>query len=171
MDYKRRISNRSVNEIKLLAENMKNYPLKHILNGDSIWHQYVPNAIRTVFDHMNTSKFNLTITSSQLYDKDIVYNLKEKWLGIEYCERNIPEKWLKIRANAQPLAEYDLPKPNPFIIEIDSSRRQTIEYTAFFPNKILENDICVLWHLQQNFYCAICKFFFENSIAMVSAKK
>lgn len=157
-----------------VVENMKNYPSKHILSGDFLYFAYDANAIQEIIDFLNSPKFKITITSTRLYDNDVIYNLKEDWFGTEYCERDVPEKWLNVWQNIKPYDDFFLPAPNPFIADDFTIVYDKSTVLPKYPTKILENEVCELWYRQDDKFLlphAFYNFFFISPSAMSSTKK
>lgn len=119
-----------------MVQNFANFPTKHTLSADSLFLEYDASTIRDTIDLLDSSKFNITVTSQNLYDNDVDFKLKEKWFGIEYCERDMPDKWLKLWTNAEPLPEFTLPKPNTFIPDICTTGFDDIRALRFKPSRM-----------------------------------
>lgn len=163
-----------IENAETIVENMKKYPPKHVLNGDCLYFEYDPNAIQEIIDYLNTPKFNITISSTRLYDNEVNYDLKEDWFGTEYCERDMPEKWIKQWENVKPYTDFFLPAPNPFIADDFTIFYDKNTILPKYPIKVLENDICELWHRQDDKFLlphAYYNFYFISPSALSSTKK
>lgn len=164
----------AIDNVEDLVINLKHYPSKYLLTGDSLFFDYDPVAIQAATNALNTRTFNIMITSIHKYDDNVQYELNEKWFGTEYTERDMPEKWITLWNNAKPFEEFTLPAPNPFIAD---------DFTIFYdktapvpkhPTKILENDVCELWFRQDDKFLlpnAFCNFYLMTPLVLSSVDK
>lgn len=153
---------------------LKQYPPKYILTGDSLYFNYDPKGIQQIIDVLNTRKFNIMITSTRKYDENVKYDMVEPWLGTEYCERNMPEKWLRIWNEVKPFADFTLPEPNPFIAQDFTILCEKEGSLPKCPKKILDNDLCELWFRQDDKFLlpiACYNFYFMSPIVKSSTEK
>lgn len=164
----------AIDNVEDLVINLKHYPSKYLLTGDSLYFEYDPAAIQRAIDVLNTRKFNIMITSTHKYDENVEYELKEEWFGTEYTERNMPEKWISLWNNVQPFKEFTLPAPNPFIADDFSIFYDKNHPIPKYPTKILENDVCELWFRQDDKFklpYAHCYFYFTTPLVLSSVDK
>lgn len=156
------------------VSSIKQYPSKYMLTGDSLFFNYDPKEIQLVIDVLNSREFNLMITSTRKYDENIEYDMVEPCLGAEYCEQNMPEKWLRIRNEVKPFAEFTLPEPNPFIAQDFTILYEKERSLPKYPQKILDNDLCELWFRQDDKFLlpiACYNFYFMSPIVTSSTEK
>lgn len=163
-----------IDNVEDLVINLKQYPPEYLLNGDCLYFEYDPVAIQNIIDDINKPNFNIMITSTKLYDDNVKYDLKEKWFGTEYCCRDVPDAWKKAWTNVQPYAEFTLPDPNPYIADnFDITIKEGTKLPKA-PNKLIENDVCELWHRQDDRFLlpiAYYYFYFTSPHAMGTPKK
>lgn len=163
-----------IDNVQDLVVNLKQYPPEHILNGDSLYFEYNPEAIREIIDEINQPNFNIMITSTHLYDKEITYDLREKWFGTEYCHRNVPIEWKKAWTDVQPYPEFAIPEENPYIADDFSISYKPEAALSRIPNKLIDNEVCELWHRQDDKFLlptAHYYFYFMSPHAMTTAEK
>lgn len=163
-----------IDNVEELASRMRIYPAKHTISGECLYFEYDSDAIQRIIDYLNTDKFNIIISSRRLYDDQVVFNLKEEWFGTEYCERDMPEKWMALWNNVKPYTDFHLPEPNPFIADDFTLLYDNSTVLPKYPVKILENDICELWHRQDDKFLlphACYYFYFISPIAKSTTKK
>lgn len=156
--------------------SVKQYPPEHILNGECLYFEYDPVAIQNVTDEINKPNFNIMITSTHLYDQNVTYDLKEKWFGTEYCERDVPDDWKNAWNVAKPYPEFVLPAVNPFIADDFTILFKQCEQEPLpkLPVKLMDNEVCELWHRQDDRFglpVARYYFYFMSPCAMGTAEK
>ncbi|XP_031638507.1 nardilysin-like [Contarinia nasturtii] len=160
------------------AIKLKQYPLKNILTGDTLYFEYNANVIQKIIDELNSRKFNIMVTTSRKYSENIAYELTEKWCGTMYSEIDMPEKWFLLWKNATPFPEFALPGPNTFIADDFTISYEEKHQISKYPTKILDNNLCELWFRQDDTFLlptACYNFYFmipnatstiENTIQM-----
>lgn len=164
----------AIDNVEDLVINLKHYPSKHLLTGDSLYFDYDATAIQAAIDVLNTRTFNVMITSTHKYDDNVLYELKEKWFGTEYSERQMPEKWIALWNDAKPLDIFTLPAPNPFIADDFTIFYNKERPVPKYPTRILENDVCELWFRQDDKFLlpyAYCNFYFITPLVLSSVDK
>lgn len=157
-----------------LVKNLRVYSPKDVLNGERLFFEYDPVAIQQAIDVLNTRTFNIMVTARQKYDENVQFDLKEEWMGTEYTERNMPEKWISLWNNAQPLEEFFLPAPNPFIADDFTIFYDKNHPVPKYPTKTFENDVGELWFRQDDKFLlpdAYCNFYFTTPLALSTTKK
>lgn len=163
-----------LDNVEDLVINLKQYPPRHILNGDSLYFEYDATAIQNVIDELNTPNFNIMVTSTHLYEENMKYDLKEKWFGTEYHERYVPAEWKTNWENVQPFNEFTLPEVNQYIADDFSISYDSSVPISSLPSKLFENDVCELWHRQDDrFLLPLSRyyFYFMSPCAMKTTEK
>ncbi|XP_031625679.1 nardilysin-like [Contarinia nasturtii] len=140
----------ALDNVEDVVISLKQYPPKYILTGDCLFFEYDANAIQQIIDELNSSKFNIMITSTRRFSENITYEQTENWFGTMYTEIDMPEKWLSLWKNATPLSEFALPEPNKFIADDFTILYEEGQTIPMYPMKILDNDLCELWFRQDD---------------------
>lgn len=140
----------ALNNVNALNLNLKRYPSKYILSGDSLFFEYDPGAIQKIIDELNTRKFNIMITSNRRYNKNVTHESTEPWFGTAYTEMDMPPELISLWEMAKPLTDFALPEPNPFIADDFTILYKDENILPKYPIKILENDLCELWFRQDD---------------------
>lgn len=160
--------------VEELVLNLKYYPPEHILNGDTLYFEYDPQGIRYMIDELNKPKFNIMITSTHLFEKNMKYDSKEEWIGTEYCERDFSTEWMELWNNVKPYPELHLPEANPFIADDFTISYKLGDVVPKIPVQLINTDCCELWHRQDDKFLlpiAHYYFYFMTPSVMWSAKK
>lgn len=166
--------NDATDNVKKQARNIKLYPPKHILTGGSLYFEYDADVLQTILDHLNTMNFNIMITSTRPYDKDVTYDLREEWCGTEYSERPMPEKWIALWNNPRTFKELHMPEPNPYIADDFTIFYDGNQEVPKYPVKLMDTDVCELWYRQDDKFLlpdACLYFYFMTPQALSSVKK
>ncbi|XP_065095292.1 nardilysin-like isoform X1 [Ochlerotatus camptorhynchus] len=158
--------------VEELVVNMRYYPSKDIITGSELYDHYDADEIQKVIDNLNQPNFNIMISSSKPYN-GIVYDKKEKWFGTEYTERDIPQEWKNLWANATIIPELRLQERNQYI---------STDFTIFasqddadaalispFPERIMETENRELWYRQDNKFnlpMSLMYFYFISPLPM-----
>lgn len=164
----------AIENVEDLVINLKHYPSKYLLTGDSLFFEYDAATIQAAIDALNTRNFNIMITSTHKYDENVQYELKEQWFGTEYTERKVPDKWISLWENAKPLDGFTLPAPNPFIADDFTIFYDKENPVPKYPTKIFENDVCELWFRQDDKFLlpyAHCYFYLTTPLVLASTEK
>ena len=134
-----------------LVSKLKLYPPANVLNGDTLYFDYNPDAIEKLLNEFHYDRANITVTSKKLLNTELSFNMTEKWFSTEYCIIDRPSEWQQLWNEPKSFKEeIYLPKPNGFIttdftILCDKNMEKT---AAEYPNKVLENDKAELWFKQ-----------------------
>lgn len=140
----------AIDNVEDLVLNLKHYPPKYILTGDSLYFEYDPVAIQAAIERLNSRQFNIMITSIHQYDENVLYDQREQWFGTEYTERDLPEKWIASWNNVQPYVDFSLPEPNPYIADDFTILYDKSQVIPKHPVRIFDNDVCELWFRQDD---------------------
>lgn len=82
---------------------------------------------------------------------------KEKWLGVAYTIKPIPEKTLSLWKNAKPNPQIDLPELNPYLptnIDLLSAKvlKDKEPFSIPLPTSLLNNDNGKIYYAQDSYY-------------------
>ncbi|KAF2885664.1 hypothetical protein ILUMI_20515 [Ignelater luminosus] len=131
-------------KVEELVENMHFYPPEDYLTGSELFFEYNPEAINMVFDHLVPDKMNILVMSSTVPDHT-VYDKVEPWFKTQYADKDIPESWMKKWLSAEPVLEFALPEPNPFLTE-DFNLLPNENNIPEYPQKIMQGSLVELWY-------------------------
>lgn len=153
----------------------KIYPPKDILTGSICYFEYDESQIQEIIDLLNEFKFNIMIIAQQPYEGITNYDKREEWFGTEYTTRPMPEQWIRMWENSEPVEGLYLPLPNEFITNDFRILHETCKpELILYPVKLLKNDVCELWfrpdekfHLPE----AYMHFYFISPLLKQSPKK
>lgn len=73
-----------------------------LLCGDSLScekYECNPDAIREAIDVLKERSFNIMVLSDNKYDEDVQFELKLDSCALEYTERKMPNKWIRLWYN------------------------------------------------------------------------
>lgn len=99
----------------------------------------------------------------------------ESWFGTQYCSFDIPIEWLDKWKDPPILADFAPPEPNVYIpkdltVLFDPNTMKLAKY----PEKIFENELCELWHRQDDRFLlptACYYFYFTTEMSRGSIEK
>lgn len=154
--------------------NLKYYPPKDVLTGGMLLFEYDYDLIRSFLDKLNRTKVNIMITTKTPFEGH-EFDQTEQWFGTQYCSFDIPAEWSDIWKNPKILDEFKLPASNVYI-----PKDLTILYDpetmklAKYPEKIMDNEMCELWHRQDDKFLlptACYYIYFTSSLSRESIEK
>lgn len=159
--------------VQSLAKNLRQYPSKHVLNGNQLLFEYKPDELKKFIDHLCSREFNIII-SKQKYDDSFVLDKTEPWFSTKYREIDMPAKWIELWRNPKQIDEFKFREPNPFVSDDFTILYDDSKTLPKYPVKVFENDICELWHRQDDKYLlpkTCVRFYFISSSAVSTARK
>lgn len=159
-----------------LTQKLALYPEEDILGADTLYYEYDAELIKGGIDHLNSSKFNIMITTrnSQAFDNTIVYNQEEKWFGTKYAECEMPDKWKRSWESTTVYPEFFLPEPNDYLSADFTIFYDKTQSVGPFPVKLVDDKFGELWfRLDDKFLLprAIINFNFVNPLINFTAKR
>lgn len=86
----------------------------------------------------------------------------------------MPAKWLELWRDSKPFDEYKLREKNPFVPDDFTILYDNSKTVPKYPVKIYENDICELWHRQDDKFLlpkACVRLYFLSPFAVSTARK
>lgn len=92
------------------STNMTVYEDVDLMRGTKIFQEFDEKVMVETIKALNERKFNLIF----LTDKHDKFEMKEKYFGTEYDEKDFPEEYQKLWDERKENPEFFLEKPNPF---------------------------------------------------------
>lgn len=135
--------------MQLPNEDMDTYPEQTL-----VFQKYDPAATAELIQYMTPENaiFELMAPKSLT---GINFDSKEKWLGVSYTIKPIPQETLKSWKNASPTANIGFPEANPYLplnIELISKAAENATFTFPTPSLLLDNDHGQIYFAQDIFY-------------------
>lgn len=131
-----------------LSESMHYYPPEDYITGSELYFEYDPEAITMVLNHLVPEKMNITITSN-IHEKEIIYDLKEPWFGTPYTVKDIPAEWMQMWSESLPSSDMDVPQPNQFLTT-DFTLLPEDQNNQEYPLKVVDTPYYELWYKQDH---------------------
>lgn len=157
----------ALDNVESLVVNLKYYPPKDVLTGPNLLYAYDYNIIRSFMDKFNRTQANIMLTTKSPF-QGREFDETEPWFGTQYCSFDIPTEWLAKWKEPKIFDDFTLPESNVFIpndltILYDV---ETMKVPSKYPQKIMENEICELWHRQDDKFLlpTACYYFYFTSL-------
>lgn len=152
-----------------LAKNLAEYPFKNDFEGE-----FDSDAIYEAIDALNRRNFNIMVRAPPKYDETIKFELKKESCGVEYSEREMPDKWNYMWNYPKMIPGISSPSLNPYIATDFTIIYDGSQSVPKYPTKVYESDVSELWYRlgDKSLYpYACCYFYFKTPTAMTSVEK
>jgi len=142
--------NHILKEAMLLPnEDMETYP-----EQTQVYQKYDPIATSELIQFLTPENclFELMAPKSLT---GINFESKEKWLGVSYTIKNIPETTMNTWKNASPNVEIDVPENNHYLpvnIDLLAKLKDPLAYSSPVPAIILNNDLGLIYLAKDQYY-------------------
>ena len=139
-----------IKEAMLLPhENMETYP-EHTL----VFQKYDPAATAELIQYMTPENalFELMAPKSLT---GVNFESKEKWLGVSYTIKALPQETLTAWKNASPAANIGFPEANPYLpinIDLITKSAESSAFSLPTPSILLDNDNGQIYFAQDTYY-------------------
>lgn len=136
--------------MRLPSEGMESYPEQTMLfqNYDSV-------ATSELLAYLTPENAIYEILAPKSLT-GVNFEKKEKWLGVDYKVKSIPQATLDLWRNARPNPAIDLPEVNPYLpVNIDLINKAVIDHADFnfpHPAAILDDEKGKIYFAQDNYY-------------------
>ena len=168
-DYKNKLT--PINATKTYVSKLMNYKPIDVLTGGNIFKEYNEPLIRKYLDLLTLDNLNIYFISKS-FEKEC--NITEKIYGIKYSKE-------KIDITEEEINSYtckhvlDYPPDNKFIPK-NFDIFPAPENIGKYPEKIMENKNCEVWHLLDNIFkkpkaYIVVQFFFPEDLCSFSEVK
>ena len=131
-----------------LANQLYYYPMEEALSAEYILDKYVPEALKTVMDLMNPDNVRITLVG-KMYEPEC--DTIDRWYGMRYNVRKIPEDTLDRWRNIALHPELRLPDPNEFIPSDFGLVERDVE-SPKSPIMLSNTPLCRVWFHQDDAY-------------------
>lgn len=131
----------------MLSEKLETFPMRSL-----IIQKHKPEDIQEFLGAMTPEKCHYTLIADPIFS-GVTPSLTEKWTGAHYAMQPLPAKLVKSWAEIAPIAEIDLPEPNPFIPENMSLLHASTSKVLVAPfKKLVEEEGAVIYYAADTQY-------------------
>ena len=130
-----------------LAWRVHRYPPEKVISGPELYEEFSGSLINSVLEHLVPEKLKVFLLSQSFKDLPMQ---TEKWYGTLYKTEAFSEELLRKMKSPQanhPNLVLDLPVPNQYIPD---SFEVLPPGSSPLPQKIADNERCVIWHKQDD---------------------
>lgn len=99
-----------------LAFDMHRYDSEHVLDGNCVMDRFDAPVITSVIEALKVENFRLFLATSKSSSLAETFEWQsEKWYGVEYAVKPLPDDFVKRLRDPAKVGQLKLPPPNPFL--------------------------------------------------------
>lgn len=155
LHYQYQMSKKSFDLVGKYAPMMFDEPLASFPEKNFIVQRYDPDQIQRFISQLTPEHMHLLVLAAPK-ETSVLSDRKERWMGVEYTVKPIPEEKLTRWRNLQPHADIDLPVPNPYIPrDLLSARPEKRPAEAFempMPRRIADDSYGQVYFAHDTYY-------------------